>query len=299
MMKRLSYMTSNDRTVIVIAVAAIAAGLALLLYTGRGSESLTVAPQDSTLTDSVRLMLRHKSAASAYYDVGGRTAPELFPFDPNTADSTQLLRLGLQSWQVRAIYKYRNKGQVYCDKEDFSLVPGLTKGQFRRLEPYIRIGDDYKPAREIFAAARQDRHFGDTLQRPYKLGQGETVDINTADTLLLRRVPGIGEYFSRRITGYRDRLGGYYSVQQLLEITDFPAESLPYLTVSAAQLRLINVNTASFQQLRRHPYIGFNLARTITEHRRLHGRIASLDDLKLYRDFTPEVIARLQHYVSF
>ena len=38
---------------------------------------------------------------------------ETFFFDPNTADSTMLLRLGLSPWQVRNIYKYRARGGRY------------------------------------------------------------------------------------------------------------------------------------------------------------------------------------------
>ena len=68
---------------------------------------------------------------------------ERFAFDPNTADSTQLLRLGLKPWQVRSIYRYRAKGGVFSEPADFARVYGLTLKQYRELEPYIRIGRDY------------------------------------------------------------------------------------------------------------------------------------------------------------
>ena len=64
---------------------------------------------------------------------------ELFPFDPNTADSTTLLRLGLQPWQVRSIYKYRSRGGRFRVKEDFARLYGLTLEKYRQLEPYITI----------------------------------------------------------------------------------------------------------------------------------------------------------------
>ena len=71
---------------------------------------------------------------------------KLVVFDPNTADSTTLLSLGLQRWQVRNIYRYRRAGGIYRRKEDFARLYGLTAGQYRQLEPYIRIGADYQPA---------------------------------------------------------------------------------------------------------------------------------------------------------
>lgn len=61
----------------------------------------------------------------------------------------------------------------------------------------------------------------------------------------------------------------------------------------------LNLNRLPLSSLRRHPYIGFYQAKTIIEYRRLHGRINSLDDLKLCKDFTPEAIERLRPYVEF
>lgn len=71
---------------------------------------------------------------------------ELFAFDPNTADSTQFLRLGLQPWQVRNIYKYRSRGGRYRKKSDFARLYGLTLEKYRQLEPYIVIGKEVMAA---------------------------------------------------------------------------------------------------------------------------------------------------------
>ena len=79
-----------------------------------------------------------------YYAVP-KTAVESFPFDPNEADSTQLLRLGLTPAQVRSIYRHRAKGYVYSTSEDFARTPFMTKGQWNHLKPLIKIGDQYKP----------------------------------------------------------------------------------------------------------------------------------------------------------
>src|SRR3712207_2398606 len=65
--------------------------------------------------------------------------PELQYFDPNTADSTTLLSLGLPAYIVRSIYKYRYMGGVYSTAEDFARIPGLTQKQYRLLKPYIKI----------------------------------------------------------------------------------------------------------------------------------------------------------------
>ena len=85
-----------------------------------------------------------QKAPGRYYAVP-KTAVESFPFDPNEADSTQLLRLGLTPAQVRSIYRHRAKGYVYSTPEDFARTPFMTKGQWDHLKPLIKIGDQYKP----------------------------------------------------------------------------------------------------------------------------------------------------------
>jgi DNA uptake protein ComE-like DNA-binding protein len=112
-------------------------------------------------------------------------------------------------------------------------------------------------------------------------------------------VPGIGSGYARAIARYRERLGGFYSVEQLREIEGLPEESMRYFTLGTDNIRKININRLSLSQLRRHPYITFYMAKNIVEYRRLRGPIHSLQDLRLLQDFSPSVILRLQPYVEF
>ncbi len=327
--KEFFYFQKSDRRVLIVAltVAVLSAGAVFLLgrcnsetpVVGSGDESVPGAASDST-----------SGASSSYYAVEGRRA-ELFPFDPNTADSTQLLRLGLQPWQVRNIYRYRAQGGVYSRPEDFARLYGLTAGQYRELAPYIRIGRDYLPASEVYGrrgngTSRHPRSSGrtgssgypgssgysgssgypgdagyvrDTLLYPVKLREGEHISLSTADTTQLRKVPGIGSYFARRIVRYREQLGGFYDVRQLLEIEGFPEEALPYFDVDATQLRKIQVNVLKGSQLYKHPYVSINQARAIERYRRLKGPIHDISQLRLLPEFPQELIDRLAPYLSY
>ena len=243
---------------------------------------------------------RNNYHAGATLDTQPAMPSQLFTFDPNTADSTQLLRLGLQRWQVNNIYRYRARGGVFQRKEDFARVYGLTQGQYRRLEPYINIAPDYRPASELVNDnSRKPAVERDTLRYPRKLKVGETIVLNTADTTLLKRVPGVGSYYANRVVQYGKRLGGYASVSQLLEIKGFPQDALPYFRIENAQVKRINLNKATVSQMQQHPYINFYQARAITDYRRLHGPLKSLNDLSLHPDFPPEAITRLLPYVEF
>lgn len=285
-------MHKSDRQVLLtfqlVAVLVMGAIFALEL-TGEREEELMAdepLPQRDTL-------MHHVPYSS--YDVA-RPKAERFPFDPNTADSTQLLRLGLEPWQVRNIYKYRAAGGIFRKKEDFARVYGLTQKMYRELEPYIRISADYQPASLLVKEEKQEH---DTLLFPQKIAEGETVDLAVADTSELKTVPGIGSYFARKIVDYRERLGGYVSVEQLDEIDGFPLQAKKYLRLGEMEVRKLNLNTLSLSELRRHPYLNYYQARTIVEYRRKKGALKSLDDLRLSRDFPPEARQRLLPYVEF
>ena len=141
----------------------------------------------------------------------------------------------------------------------------------------------------------------DSLATHYqvKIRHGEHIVLNTADTTQLKTVPGIGPYFARKIVQYGERLGGYVSVDQLDEIEDFPLDAKDYLVVQDARPRKLNVNKLTLSELRRHPYINFYQAKAITDYRRLHGPIRSLNDLHLSKDFPQEAIDRLEPYVEY
>lgn len=224
----------------------------------------------------------------------------LTTFDPNTADSTTLLSMGLQPWQVRAIYRYRAKGGVYSQKEDFAFTPGLTKKKYRELEPFISISPDYQPA-ALTVRRRKDADVDSTtVKKPSgKLQEGATLELNSADTTALRRVPGIGPYFARKIVERRKRLGGFVSAAQLDEIEDFPKEAKVFFTVDGSQVKRISVNSATLGELRRHPYIGFYLARDIVDLRRLHGNIKSSSELLMLESADEQTIKRLEPYLEF
>lgn len=289
------YLQKSDRHVITLLLCVIVAALAVIYFTD-SREDETPAMEEVKAPKGSKNKYPKKSYT---YNQGQPRQPELFPFDPNTSDSTELLRLGLQPWQVVNIYKYRAAGGVYRKPRDFARLYGLTLKEYRRLEPYIRISEENLPAENYFYKYEpiEER---DTVKYPVKLQPEERVVLNRADTAQLRKVPGIGPFFARKIVEYRERLGGYYRVQQLLEIEDFPETAVSFFIIpDGTEFRKMNLNRLSLNELKRHPYIGFYRARAIVDYRRLHGHIESLQQLKLLPDFTPEAIERLEPYVEY
>ncbi len=299
-------MNRNDRR---IALTAIVIGtLALIgLWLTNGGEQTSLVEQQRK--DSIRQQRNGIYGKGNYYskDTYGKHAStsmtvgevpmrhtEEFYFDPNTADSTQLMRLGLPVWMVRNIYRYRARGGIYRSKRDFAQTYGLTKKDFLRLEPYIRISDDYQSAATLFPKEERD-----TIRHTVKLKEGERIALNTADTTQLMKVPGIGSYYAKEIVRHGKWIGGYVSVDQLDEIEGFPQSAKQYFVINNPTPQRIAINKLSLQQLRRHPYINYYMAKAIVDYRRLHGDIKSLQELRFSKDFTADVIQRLEPYIEY
>ncbi len=291
----LVYFIKSDRIVLLTALLFGLLFVLMVYLTSEGFDQSTAIVGD-TISIKSRQRNYNSRYSHRYYQVPVASA-RLFDFDPNTADSTQLLALGLRPWQVRNIYKYRAKGGVYRRPNDFARLYGLTRKDFLRLLPHIKISSDYLPASTL--AESPPAFTQDTLKYPRKIQPLERVDLNKADTAQLRHVPGIGSYFARQIVNYRRHLGGFHSIQQLREIEDFPEKSLSYFILPDDDVARLDINTATLSQLSRHPYITYTQARDIVDYRRLRGPIHTLDDLRLLKSFTPQALRRVEPYLKF
>jgi len=190
-------------------------------------------------------------------------------------------------------------------------VPGMTNEQWERLRPYVRIAKAFQyvepearkpfaeeiPREQEVAEVKQTRQ--DSFPKQEKIQFGQTIDINTADTSLLKMIPGIASRRAARIVAYRKTLGGFTSVEQAMEAIEMPDSVLKYMSVSPVEIKRINVNKLSVQQLMKHPYLNFYQAKAIFEHRRNKGDLHSLDELSRLEGFRASDLDRLRPYITF
>ena len=294
-MKSPFFLQKSDRMAILVLLAVIAVAGIVIWGVGGRYQSTPLSLTDSLSMSRQRDTI-YRQAPHHFYHHTSAKSERLFPFDPNTADARQLSRLGLKDWQVRNLLKYRQAGGRFRKPSDFARLYGLTTREYERLRPYIRVHEE---PRAFSLKATPEVYHRDSLRYPVKLSPGQTLSLNDADTTALRQVPGIGPVYARRIVSYRQRLGGFYRVEQLREIADFPPSALPYFELGSGNLRKLDVNRLTLQQLKAHPYINFYQARAITEYHRLHGPLHSLQQLRLLKEFSPRDIERLEPYLQY
>lgn len=132
-----------------------------------------------------------------------------------------------------------------------------------------------------------------------KFNAGIIIDVNTADTSILKKIPGVGSVISRNIVNYRNRLGGFYNTAQLLEVQYVDSTLLKWFEVKSDVFRKIKINKAGLDELRSHPYMDFYKARAIIDFRRKRGPIDGMSQISMFGEFSEEDVDKLSHYFSF
>lgn len=223
----------------------------------------------------------------------------LFPFDPNTATTQEFKELGLRDKTVQILNNYRNKGGKFRRADDLQKIYGLRPEEFERLRPYIVI----RPVEMGKKLYSNDQ--GTYISTPVKEYKRKValIDINTADTTAFQSLYGIGSRLAARIVNYRNKLGGFYSIEQVGETYGVPEETFQnikkYLIIDATVVNKLNLNTASYDELNAHPYISSKLAFLIMKYRKETGNITSPDILKELVDQSNDTYEKVIAYVAF
>ena len=233
-------------------------------------------------------------------------------FDPNTVDSLTLIGFGLKPWKVKNFLHYRAAGKVFRSAEDLGDTYGWTAEDVERVREYVRVDEEYGKGKRLFGETEKgqpgwegrNEKYGKDGKRwdDWKSNKFQTltkVDINTADTAMLRRIPGVGAKISEAIVRYRERLGGFHSVEQLREIKMVSPELLEWMEVSSPNVQKIPVNEASFQALNSHPYISYEQTKALLQYIRLYGKVKDEQALLETGIFTKEDVERLKPYLVY
>lgn len=217
-------------------------------------------------------------------------------FNPNTSTKQELINAGLSHFSASNIIKYRSKGGRFRTKKDVAKIYGIDSVMFTQISPYIVI--DNRKTEENKAEIKPQNTVSERKEYIQKLPKGTIIDINKADTTLLKQVPNIGSYRASKIVKYREKLGGYTTVSQLNEIGIDSDLFADWFVADTTSVKRININTTTLKEMIKHPYLQYHQAKVIEKHKQKYGKIISLSQLKMYSEFTSEDINRLSRYIS-
>lgn len=249
---------------------------------------------------SVRNYTKYRNTYSNdYFSKTGKseenTHAEVFYFDPNTASFAEWQRLGVKAKTINTIEKYISKGGKFYKPEDIQKIWGLSPVDAKRLMPYVSIKNE---AKQYTSFEKKEYPETKTAYSPKVLSP---IDVNLADTAAFISLPGIGSKLSQRIISFRDKLGGFYSIDQVGETYLLPDSTFqkikPRLIITKTAIKKININTASIDEMKQHPYLRYNIANAVFQYRQQHGTFNSVDDMKKIMLVTDDIFNKASPYL--
>ncbi len=219
----------------------------------------------------------------------------LFYFDPNTLTPAGWQRLGISGKTIQTIQNFRAKGGRFYKAEDMGKIYGLRKRDYERLLPYVRIA--------VKEAEHKKERSGEAVSYTGAKNSVLVVPVNAADTTALIALPGIGNKLANRIISFREKLGGFYTVEQIREVyglSDSVFEQIkPYLQCDTGAVKKIDINTAGINELKAHPYIKYQVGNAVIQYRLQHGRFQNMDDLKQVHVMSDDLLQKLEPYINY
>lgn len=220
---------------------------------------------------------------------------ERFVFNPNTISAEDAQKLGLSKKLSATLINFRNKGGKFFKPEDLNKLYGLPPQLYEELESYILIPNSK-------SEFKRDTVYPTARVYEKKVYAKTVVEINTADSLSIVYLKGIGPGFTKRIMKYRAMLGGFHSINQLKEVYGMTDSTF---TLLSSQIKLdqnsiskIPINAIDFNSLRKHPYFNFQTAQAVVNFRLKHGKLTeqSFRDLGVFSD---EKLRLILPYLSY
>lgn len=205
----------------------------------------------------------------------------LHDFDPNCTEINEWKELGLTDKQIKTIENYLSKGGKFRVKEDFKKMYCIQPLLYDKLEPYILITPE--PV------------------KPSKYDPDIKVDINIADSAELRKIKGLNPYLAKNIVKYRNSLGGFIYKKQILEVWGMKNDTYnnieKNLFLSDISIKKIDLNTAVFSELIKHPYLSYDLTRSLMQYKKIVGKIKSVQELITNKIIPDSAITKIKPYL--
>lgn len=210
------------------------------------------------------------------------------PFDPNQLTADEWIEFGLSQKQAQVILNYLAKGGRFRTKESVSKMYCITPQLYQKLEPWIKIPEENKIP-----------FVNKTSYQKWEERSVPVLELNSADTIQLAQLPLVGAGRARMIFKYREKLGGFFSINQLLEVFTIDSVTFqtikPYIRSDASLIRKINFNSDSLY----HPYLNKKAAAAIIAYRKQHGNFIEINDLHKVTVLDEQMWSKVAPYAAF
>jgi competence ComEA-like helix-hairpin-helix protein len=215
-----------------------------------------------------------------------KAKPQMFSFNPNTIGIKDWVRLGLTEKQSETILKYISKGGYFKAKNDLGKMRVIKPALLQLWWNYILLPDSFSDVKKYSVTSKS---IGKQLAK---------MNINQATIEELDQLPLIGEGRARAILAYREKLGGYISVDQFLEIKCIPESVYRIIETKVITdgkiINPLNINADSLF----HPYLPKSLAKMIVTYRQQHKNYQRIEDLSVLPLYDDKIMRKIAPYLT-
>lgn len=223
-----------------------------------------------------------------------KTVAENVVIDPNVATYEQFLDAGFSVKQAKHCLNYRNKGGHFRKKEDLKKIYSISEQDYDRLVLHISISE--QKTKQLDIPRKEEKKPENQNKKIFR------VNINTCDTTELKQIPGIGGFRAKKIIERREKLGGFYAVEQLYTVYSLDSLAVntirEYIIIDTNQIKRININTATFKEINKHPLISYEQTKNIVDYRKIVGEIKDVEELRTNHIVNPNDFEILQFYIK-
>ena len=220
---------------------------------------------------------------------------EVFGFDPNTVNPEAMKKLGFDEKTIKTIENFRSKGGHFYKKEDLLKIYGLKAEFYQELEPFIEIVQPKIESNSIKSNSEQMQVSAPKAKEKPKL------KVNAAVIEDWVELPGIGPATATKIINYRNKLGGFYSIEQIAKTPKLPdsvfRKLVPLVTLDPF-VPPIKINQVTIETLLKHPEFDMQTATKIINYRNKNGQIKDMNDIN-QMGLTPERLVIIKEYIQF
>ena len=218
------------------------------------------------------------------------------PFNPSYIDDYKGEQLGMSVAEIDRLLLYKEQGNYINSVKQFQQVTLISDSLLAVISPYFKF-PEWIENKNRLVSKNQNK----TISKKDVI-RIEKRDLNLATANDLKAVRGIGETLSERIVKYRASIKGFLNDEQLSEVYGLKTEVLnelleQFTVLSSPNIEKLNVNTATFKEVLRLPYIDYELTKLIFNYRDEVAEIQSMDELKKIEGFPLEMFDRIALYL--
>ncbi|MDX6747874.1 helix-hairpin-helix domain-containing protein [Polaribacter sp. PL03] len=245
-----------------------------------------------------RTLAFHKKIDSLKLITLEKRKPKIYPFNPNYITDYKGAQLGMSLNEIDRLLAFRKTGKFVNSKKEFQKVTIISDSLLTIISPYFKFPEWVIKRKENTNYTSNSKSF---YPKKVKI-KISTTNINKATAEDLKTISGVGEKLSVRIIKYRSKLQGFSKENQLYEVWGLDREVASkvlkvFSVLELPNIQKTNVNTVSFKELLKNPYIDYELCKKIFEYRDEVAELQDISELKNIKGFPLNLYDRIVLYL--